>query len=246
MTKAFFAVCASFVVLTVAFVAIGGSFDREFWLAFLPGLIANLAILAVGIFVIDSIFKSERLEKLEQTNTGQSDAVLLLSNRLAYLLLEHLGLAAREEINQDPELYFEFALDRLKNADLAAIFYEKLMKEANRESFIDSFVGVLRPQAEGISKALDKIYPRPDPAIKQMVDDMNFSIGSLEALKGLFGAFEATNAQIAAQERLKTEHLDLLVKVVYARIGLELQKIQAAIVRSSEAAKTNKLFVSLD
>lgn len=246
MKKSLAAVCAAFVVFTVAFVAAGGSFDRPFWLAFLPGLIANLAILAVGIFVIDSIFRSERLDKLEQTNVGQSKVALLLGNRLAYLLLEHLGLATREEVSQDRELYFEFALERFKNTHLAVVFYEKLMNAANKEAFTEHFAGILRREAEGISNALDKIYPRPDPTIKQIVDDMSFSIGSLEALKGLFTAFEAANAQVGPENQLKPEHLDLLIKVAYERIGLELQNIQTAIVRSSEAAKANKLFISLD
>ena len=56
------AISIAFIVLTVAFVSLGGSFDKQFWLAFLPGLMGNLAILALAIFVIDSIFKKERLK----------------------------------------------------------------------------------------------------------------------------------------------------------------------------------------
>jgi len=101
MKKAFAAVCVAFVVLTGAFLAVGGSIDRPFWLVFLPGLIANLIILAIAIFVIDRIFKRERLDKVEQTNVAQSKFVLLLSNRFAYLLLEYLSIATKEEVGQD-------------------------------------------------------------------------------------------------------------------------------------------------
>jgi hypothetical protein len=119
------------------------------------------------------------------------------------LLLEHLALATNEEVRQDPALNFEFAHNRIKNTDLAAVFYERLMKAENRETFIETFGEILRHETQGISKALDKIYPRPDPTIKEMVDEMSFSIGSLEALKGMFEAFQAANAQVGPENQLK-------------------------------------------
>lgn len=246
MKKALAAISIGFIVLTVAFVIAGGSFDRQFWLAFLPGLMGNLAILAVAIFVIDRIFKKERLDKLEQTNAQQSKFVLLLSNRLAFLLLEHLALATKDEAGKDAALNFEFAHDRIRDNDLAAVFYEKLTKAQNKEAFVEGFAKILSRETEGISKALDKIYPQPDPTIKRIADQMNFSIGSLEALKGLLGAFKAANAQVGPGQQLKPEHLDLLIKVVYPQIALELRNIRSAIIQLSERAKANKLFICFD
>src|SRR5208283_453987 len=117
------ALVVSFIVLVCIFVGIGGSFDRQFWLAFLPGLMENLVILSVAVLIFDSIFKKERIDKLEQTNERQSRFVLLLNNRLAFKILEYLALATTEEVGKDSALDFEFALDRLRTINLANVFY---------------------------------------------------------------------------------------------------------------------------
>jgi hypothetical protein len=244
--KVFAAVLIGFVVLAVIFLSIGGSFDKQFWLNFLPGLMENLAILALALFVIDSIFKKERLDKLEQTNASQSRFVLFCSNRLAFLLLEHLALATKEESQKDPSLNFEFALNKFRDTPLAVVFHEKLMQSEHKEDFVDSFEKLLSDQAKGISQALDVIYPRPDPAIRQIEEKMNFSTGSLRALKMLISAFKATNAQLGANEQLKPEHLNILIEIGYQQIGSALENIQGAIIHLSDRAKNNKLFIFLD
>ena len=65
-------ILVGFIVVAVAFIIVGGSFDRQFWITFLAGLMENLTILALAVFVIESIFKRERWNKLEQTNAKQS------------------------------------------------------------------------------------------------------------------------------------------------------------------------------
>jgi len=129
------AIFVVFIALAFTFYALGGSFGRRFWLDFLPGLMANLVVLALAVLVIDSIFKKERLEKLEQTNVSQSRMVQFFKNRFAYLLLEHLALATKAEVHNDPNLNFEFARDSLGETDLATVFYNKLMAAENREAF---------------------------------------------------------------------------------------------------------------
>jgi hypothetical protein len=165
---------------------------------------------------------------------------------LAYLLLKHLALATEDEVGNDPELNFGFVHDRFRGTNLETIFYEKLMQSENKEAFTEAFAKILSRETEGISKALDKIYPRPDPTIKQIEDRMSFSIGSLGALKILLGAPKAVNAQVGPDEQLKPEHLDVLIRVVYGQIGLELKNIQNAIIHVSEKAGANKLFFCLD
>jgi hypothetical protein len=246
MKKVSASIFAAFILFTGVFIYIGGTFDRQFWLAFLPGLMENLVILAVAVLIIDSIFKKERSGKLEQTNARQSQFVFFLCTRLAYLLLENLALATMEEVGKDKALNCEFALERFRLADLTAVFYRKLMEAQDKEALAEGFEKILMRETEGISKALDNIYPRPDPTIKQVADQMQFSIGSLGALKGMIGAFKAANAQVGADGQLKPEHLDLLIKIAYGRVGLELENIHKSIVTLSDSAKANKLFISLD
>src|SRR5258708_1177889 len=190
------ALVVSFILLVCIFVGIGGSFDKQFWVAFLPGLMENLVILAAGVLIFDSIFKKERLDKLEQTNERQSRFVLLINNRLAFKILEHLALATVEEFGKDSELDFAFALDRLKTIDLANVFYEKLMGSENKEIFAEGFEKILTRETEGISKALDNVYPRPDPALKLSEDQMISSIAALGALVMLIRSCREANAQV--------------------------------------------------
>lgn len=246
MKKVFASIFAAFILFTGVFIYIGGSFDKQFWLAFLPGLMENLAILAVAVLVIDSIFKKERLAKLEQTNVRQSQFVLLLSNRFAYLLLKYLALVTKQEVASDTAVTFEFAIEKFRITDLAAAFYEKLMAAENKEAFAAGFEEILSRGAKGVSDALENIYPRPDPTIEGSVGEMMFSVGMLGALKALLGAFKAANAQVGAEDQLKPEHQNLLIRIGYEQIGLELTKIHNAIIKLSDQAKANKLFISLD
>jgi hypothetical protein len=235
-----------FLVLVVVFHSIGGAFDKQFWLGFLPGLMGNLAILAVAIFVIEDIFKRERSGKLAQANASQSKFVLLLSNRLAYHVLAHLELASIDEINKDPELNFEFATERLRGTDLAATFYEKLMASENRASFAQDFAKIVSTGTETISEALDKIYPRPAPALKQATENMMYSSGAVGVLKTLFEAFGVANKKVAEADRMAPEQLALITDIALTQTGGQMRSIQTGILELSANAKANRLFISLD
>ncbi len=246
MKKVSIVLFALLLALAFIFVRIGGVYNKQFWLDFLPGLMENLAILGVGVLLIESIFNRERLSRLRQTNIRPSRFVFFLSNRLAYKVLEYLAMATREEFSADPHLEFEFAIERMRGTDLAGILYEQLMRAEDKETFAAGFENILSGEATGITKALENIYPRPDPAIMELVDQMSFSIGSLGGLEALAGAFKATNKQVGPEHQLKPEHLELLIKVVYGRIAEQLERIRITIIKLSDDAKANKLFVSLE
>jgi hypothetical protein len=246
MRNIFAAMFIVFLLVALVFRAIGGSFDTNFWLSFLPGLMENLVALAAAVFIIDRIRENQRLTKLEQTNAAEAQGVLFLSNRLAFQLLEHLALASKEEFGKDPEMNFGFALDRFKGINLAELFYKNLMESNNREKFTEDFEKTLSDGTESISKALDSVYPRPDPTIKQDAVGMNSSAGFLSGLKFLITSFRTVNEQLDASKQMKPEHLDLLIKIGYPPIGSGLQDTQKVIVKLSEKAKNNQLFVSFD
>jgi len=246
MRNIFAAMFIVFLLVALVFRGIGGSFDINYWLSFLPGLMENLVALAAAVFIIDRIRESQRLEKLKLTNVVQSQGILFLSNRFAFHLLEQLGLATKEEFGKDSEMNFEFALDRFKSIDLGEVFYKNLMESKNREKFAEDFEKTLSRDTDNISKALGRVYLRPDPTIEQDVLDMNSSAGFLAALKSLIEAFRKANEQIGVDEQIKPEHLDLLIKIGYPPIRRELLNTQRAIIELSEKATNNELFVSFD
>jgi len=246
MKSVIVALLVSFIVLILIFVCIGGNFDRQFWLAFLPGLMENLLILAVGVLILDMILKHERLDKLERTNERQSRFVLLINNRLAFKILQYLRLATTEEVDKDPEYDFSFALGRLKTIDLEKVFYEKLMNSDKREDFVAEFEKMLRKETAGISKALDDVYPRPDPELKLSEDAMVSSIAAVGALLMIIRSFREANAQVEEKGQLKPEQQDLLIEIAYDRIGQEIQRIRDITVNLSEKAAANRLFLSFE
>ena len=246
MKKVSGAIFAIFILLTWVFVHIGGSFDKQFWLSFLPGLMENLVILAVAVIVIDSIYKRESLAKLRQTNARQSQFVLFLSNRLTFLLLKYLGLCNDNELHNDRTLDFEFALERFKEVDLRAVFYKQLVDSEHKDVFVEGFETILRRETQAISKALEAVYPRPDPDIIQDADQIHFSNGILVALKGLIQAFKEANAQVRAADQMKPEHLKLLIDVAFGQVAAELANIHGFVIKLSESAKANQLFISID
>ena len=81
------------------------------------------------------------------------------------------------------------------------------MGSENKEIFAESFEKILTRETGGISKALDNVYPRPDPALKRSEDQMIYSIGALGALVTLIRASREANAQVAAKDQVKPEHV---------------------------------------
>jgi hypothetical protein len=162
--------------------------------------------------------------------------------------LQHLELLADDAIPKHSELDFAFALEVIKRTNLAAVFYEKLMESHDKEAFLNGLVEILKPHTEGISKALDKIYPRPDPTLMQMAErQMNFAIGAIESLKFLVEAVKRTNAGLGNDQQFKPEHLDVLIKVSYHGLMSEaVQDIRNAIIQLADKANANELFFSLD
>jgi hypothetical protein len=247
MKKVSLAILAAFVGLAVAYRVLGGWFDRKFWLEFLPGLMANLLILALGVLVIDNIFSKERLRKLKQTNAGQSRFVIFLASRLAYLLLEHLGLATKEDVQESgPELPFGFALGRLREADLAGQFHNQLMQSGNREAFAGRLAEIVTEQSKGISKSLEAIYPRPDPAATGIADQMNEAAGALSVFQECLGIINTVNSEVAPNDRFKPDQIDLLTDLAFRSIGPKLRHLQHCIDGLSKKAAANELFVQLD
>jgi hypothetical protein len=220
MRKVSLAIFIAFVGLTIAYRMLGGWFDRKFWLEFLPGLIANLLILALGVLVIDSILSKERLGKLKLTNVSQSRFVLFLTCRLAYLILEQLGLATQEDVKQnDPNLDFEFARGRLRGIDLADVFRDQLMQAADRQAFAGRLAEIVTEQAQGISKSLKAIYPRPDPAVTGIAEHMNEAASTLAVFKDYVGMFAEVNAEVAPEGRFNQDQIDLLTRSHTATLG---------------------------
>jgi hypothetical protein len=104
----------------------------------------------------------------------------------------------------------------------------------------------LSRETEGISKSLDAIYPRPDPATKQIAEEMIAASGYLSVFKDFVGMFAVVNAGLAPEDQLKPEHIDLLTKIVYRTVGPELQSLQRGIGELSDRAKANRLFIQLE
>ena len=233
-------------LLAIIFEVVGGSFtEQKFWLSFLPSLLANIATLAVAVLVIDNLYARQRSSMLGQANVSQSQFLFFLSNRLAFSLLEYLGLATFDESRNDPDLNFAFAHSRLKDIDLAERFYTKLMETKNKQDFVDGFEKILSRETGPISKALDTIYPRPDSTLKQKISHMSYSIGNLGALTTMLSSVERVNAQVKKEEQLTSERVNLLIKIAYQSTRVELETTQNAIVQLSDKAKANKLFMEL-
>jgi len=238
-------IVVAFFALIAIYVRIGGVFNRQFWLSFLPGVMENLVILAIAVLVIDSISKRQNRAKLQQANARPSRTILSISNKLAYLLLEYLALATREELHSDKAPSFQFAIERLRRTDLGAAFHERLMNAQDKAAFAEGFENILIEQTEGVANSLKEIYPRPDPIFVQGVEQMQFGIGSVMVLKDVLGAFKTVNAQAGSQDQLHPEQLDLITEIGYRQVGLQLNNMRDFIINLSDRAKANRLFISL-
>jgi hypothetical protein len=162
------------------------------------------------------------------------------------LLLKYLGLCNENELLNDRDLDFDFALEHFKGVNLPAVFYKQLIDSEHKDTFVEGFETILRRETQGISKALETVYPRPDPDLIQDTDKIHFSNGILVALKGLVQAFKAANAQVGANDQMKPEHLKLLIDVAFGQVATELANIHGFVIKLSDSARANQLFISLD
>jgi len=246
MSKALIAISIAIASLAIIFKYIGGVFDKPFWLAFVPGLLANLVILAVAVFVIDRIFQQDRWRKLERINASQSKFVLFLTNRLAFWLLDYLDLTAKEEVTKDPQLNFEFAIEKIKESRVAATFFEKFEQSNNKQEFIDGFTKKVTDGINCISKALGTIYPHAEADVNALLEELSSSSAMVSAFGMLDKAINEANKKVQPGEQLKPEQVDLLFKIGYAAPAEAMEKIINCITALSDKAKENKLFASLD
>lgn len=246
MKAVFLSILGAFILLGLSFLVIGGRFDRPFWLEFLPGLMENLAVLALAIFVIDRIFSRERNTILSKANAGQSRFIELLCNLLAYALLEYLGSVDSGHRPEDPEANFSWALEKLRAFDLSGEFYTLFMAAKNRTEFLDGFVKVLSDRTKGIDQAVSKIFPFPHPDAKRIVQEMPLSIGMVSGIGMLLKAFAETSVELKPEDRFKPEQEDVLLKVAFHLPLESLRKINRDIVALADRAVRCQLFISLN
>jgi hypothetical protein len=74
---------------------------------------------------------------------------------------------------------------------------------------------------------------------------MQSGIGSVIVLKDVLGAFKTVNAQAGVHDQLNPEQLDLITEIGYRQVGLQLNNMRDFIIRLSDRAKANRLFISL-
>ena len=91
------------------------------------------------------------------------------------------------------------------------------MASENKEAFAEGFQKTVSGESSAISKALDRIYPSPDPTLKVSEDQMLSAAAAVGALVVLIRPFREANAQVDVKDQLKPEHLDLLIKIGYQR-----------------------------
>jgi hypothetical protein len=235
-----------FVGLGVAYVLTGGRFDAQFWQQFLPGLMENLLILALAILVIDRIFRKERLSSLRRANSGQSRFVLLQCNLLAFKMLAYLGHLSLENRPEDKELMFSFAMEKMNSVNVAESFYQSFMAAADRSAYLLGFTKILTDGADGLSKAVDKIYPYPSPTVKHIVEEIPRSVGMVDAIEMLLKASREANELVAANERLQPEQIDLLLKIGFVPSGTAIERVRHDLIQLAGLAEADDLFLVLD
>jgi hypothetical protein len=126
------------------------------------------------------------------------------------------------------------------------VFQDQLTQAADRQAFADGLTKILTEQTQGISKSLEGIYPRPDPAATGIAEKMVEAGATLSVFKDFLGMFAEANAQVAPEGRLNQDQIDLLTRIAFPPIGERLHQLQHCIEGLSEKAATNELFVQLD
>ena len=114
---------------------IGIPLDKKFVTDILIGLLPNLIVLIVGVFIIDQLLKGVEREKLGVINKRNSETTLMMINLFSVKLFNHLKLGEEQSLsNMDKTL--EKLLEINKKTDWFEILYKQFLNSTDKPAYL--------------------------------------------------------------------------------------------------------------
>ncbi len=163
----------------------GVSLDGNFIISLLNGLLPNIVVFFVAIFVVDRLIKRVELNKLKLINRYATIEVLLAVNKLIFNILDYLKcttdkdykvVADALQLSPDADFFasmIPFAIDKFEDINLKndwnQVLYKNRVISEDKTIPISFLFDIIRNGCRDINLALTKIYPRHSSEVEKLI-----------------------------------------------------------------------------
>ncbi|QQR55444.1 hypothetical protein IPG41_02720 [Candidatus Peregrinibacteria bacterium] len=232
-------------------------FDVDYWVNFLTGILTNLIVVGIALFIFDKILANGRDSQLRQINQARAEFIVFEMNRFLFKLLVGLKLIDKQE-------YFKGEVansDRDVFSDVLPIFQEKVntgalsasLKDAMEKhpKFILNFLSKLTEETfDRLIRKLEEIYPQPKPELMEMGRFMRASVGYFDSQKPFLAPTKTTfkgMSQKAQRDirKMLTDHASAFKIISFTVVEPQLNKLLYDVLTLRSAAIENRLHLSI-
>lgn len=232
-------------------------FDSNFIANLLNGLLTNLVILIIAIFVIDNLTKKIETKKLKDINERNSNFVSLRVNIFVFKILEYLKVLNKKDINtkeifkKNEELTFDYVWQELEQTlstkNINQILSDSTFEEIDKKQYLTNFVDLIKSNSNSLHEALKIIYPHPSPNVVSLVDEIGGQSGAIYAMSLMANVDTEVNKLIPeSSKKMDRETADALLKFAMMLVvdkDRPMSIIISCLKSISEKAKNNDLFI---
>lgn len=208
------AVLFSLSIVTVLLYLLHISIDANFISNLLNGILSNLIVTILVVFVVDRLFKRIEYEKLVAINKRNSESVLFAINIFSLNVLKYLRLKTGDGLNEIANgKVFQNLLETNKKHDWFNILYKQVLKASSRKNYLKELETIIREGATSINKSLKDVYPHPAPDLVKIVDEIYTLSGAAMAALVMSEFREEANKKIKDDNNKISPELEItLVK----------------------------------
>jgi len=232
----------------------GIPFDNNFWSSFLIGLLSNLIILVIAIFIIDELLKKKEKIKLKEINKEKSLYIHYAVNILLLKILKHLkvfpkDIETKDILNKNADLTFKFAFEKMteiaEKENIDKIVGEIALKERDRKKYFEDLSEIIFKDITSINNGLKEIYPHPAPDITALTNDVFANCGALKAFSAIADVKSQVNKIIPkGQKKMDEITATALLKIMmFNPKQKSFSTIAKNLIVLSKRAEGNSLFI---
>ncbi|MES2622824.1 MAG: hypothetical protein V4576_00275 [Patescibacteria group bacterium] len=227
-------------------------FDKEFLTGLINGILSNLVIFFVGIFVIDKIIKNIEKDKLSLINKEKSFFFKFKLNIFALKLLQHLQVISvqtrQAKLSNDKGITFNWVMDEFQaltqNKSFIEIVNTQLARKTNKQKYLQKLSDILKDDSKGFTDQLKEIYPHYAPDVYELTQIFPKAAGFISGMATTFLAVDKANEKIVnTEQKIPAELFTHILTKVMISDFINLNDVFVNLKKLSARSENNDLFI---
>ena len=245
------AICAILLLVGLNFLGVSIT-SKSFFIDLFNGLLSNVLIFFLAIFVIDRLTRKIDENKLKEINATKSEFFHWNLKCFVYHMLVHLEIFKDDDyqkrLQDDPLLSMDWVMEEFKRVglenDWTSLLYNCVSNKSDKQKYLSDLEKIFNDWTKPLSQNLKEIYPHPAPDVVEMVSNLFASSGTLNALSSIAGfAKEANKGVKDKKQQLTDKHTNLLIKIGLLNRKNNFSDTCSIILELSKRAEENQLFI---